>query len=197
MRLFVALIPPNEAVADLDSFLEVRRSAAAYRWVLRDQLHLTLAFLADVPERRVDELVERLGRAAARRTAFEATITGGGAFPDAGRAKVIWAGVSTSVVGDVELPRLATGVRSAAVKSGIEVDGARFRPHVTVARLGAPRDVSNWVRLLDAYRGPIWSASAISLVESHLGAGPRGRPRYEVLAELPLAVPGLRQPATP
>lgn len=186
MRLFVALIPPEEAVEDLDAFLEVRRSAAAYRWATRDQLHLTLAFLGDVPPRRVDELVSRLERAAARRTAFEAMITGGGAFPNVGRAKVIWAGVSTSEVGDVELPRLAVGARAAAVKSGIEVDGNRFRPHVTLARLGVPGEVSNWVRLLDTYRGPTWQASAISLVESHLGEGPRGRPRYDVLAELPL-----------
>jgi len=191
MRLFVALIPPDEAVDDLDSFLEVRRSAAAYRWAVRDQLHLTLAFLGDVEEWRLDELITRLTRAAARRTAFEATITGGGAFPNVGRAKVIWAGVSTSSVGEVELPRLAVGARAAAVKSGIEVDGARFRPHVTVARLGVPGEVSNWVRLLDAYRGPTWQASAISLVESHLGEGPRGRPRYEVLAELGLGRAGL------
>ena len=186
MRLFVALVPPEEAVEDLDSFLDVRRGAAPYRWALREQLHLTLAFLGDVESGRLDGLLERLARAAARRTAFDATITGGGAFPNAGRAKVIWAGLETDGTGEVELPRLATGARAAATRSGIEVDGARFRPHVTVARLGAPAEVSNWVRLLDAYRGPTWRASAISLVESHLGQGPRGRPRYEVLAELAL-----------
>ena len=42
------------------------------------------------------------------------------------------------------------------------------------------------VRLLDAYRGPSWTAASIALVESHLGQGPRGRPRHDVLAELPL-----------
>lgn len=188
-RLFVALIPPEEAVEDLDAFLDVRRSAASYRWALREQLHLTLAFLGDVEPWRIEELAERLTRAASRRTAFDATITGGGAFPNVGRAKVIWAGLETSEAGGVELSRLATGARAAAVKSGIEVDGARFRPHVTVARLGVPAEVSNWVRLLDAYRGPTWRASHVSLVESHLGQGPRGRPRYEVLAEFPLRPP--------
>ena len=186
MRLFCALIPPREAVEDLDAFLEVRRAAAAYRWADATQLHLTLAFLGSVEEWRLDELVERLGRAAARRTPFEATIAGGGAFPNAARARVIWAGVETTDAGGEELSRLATGARAAAVKSGIEVDGARFRPHVTVARLGVPQEVSNWVRLLDAYRGPTWTASALTLVESHLGQGPRGKPRYEVVAELPL-----------
>ena len=36
--------------------------------------------MADVPERSLDDLVERLGRAAARRTPFTARIAGGGAF---------------------------------------------------------------------------------------------------------------------
>ena len=190
MRLFVALRPPPEAVEDLDAFVEVRRSAAAFRWVAPEQLHLTLAFLGDVQERRLDELLERLERAAARRTAFEVAIAGGGAFPHPGRAKVIWAGLDcVTGEGAVELDRLATGARAAAVKSGIEVGGARFRAHITVARLGVPAEVSNWVRLLDAYRGPSWSAASIALVESHLGQGPRGRPRHDVLVELPLGRP--------
>ena len=54
---------------------------------------MTLAFLADVPDRQLDDLVERLGRAAKRRTAFPTRITGGGAFPNAGRARVLWAGL--------------------------------------------------------------------------------------------------------
>ncbi|WGL52354.1 RNA 2',3'-cyclic phosphodiesterase [Nocardioides sp. BP30] len=191
MRLFAALFPPQEAVEDLDAFLDVRRAAADFRWAQREQLHVTLAFLAEVAPWRLDELLERLARAAARRTPFEVAIAGGGAFPDAGRAKVIWAGLSLgSEAAATELERSASGARAAAAKSGIAVDGARFRPHLTVARLGVPREVSNWVRLLDAYSGPTWTASSVTLVQSHLGDGPRGRPRYEVLAELPLgAVP--------
>jgi 2'-5' RNA ligase len=186
MRLFVALIPPDEALEDLDEFLDVRREAGSFRWTQSDQVHVTLAFLADAPERSLDDLVERLGRAAGRRTRFETAIAGGGAFPNAGRARVLWAGLSLDADGATELDRLATGARAAAAKSGVAVDGQRFRPHLTVARLGHPQEVTRWVRLLDAYRGPTWTAGAISLVQSHLGEGPRKRPRYEVLEEFRL-----------
>lgn len=186
----MAVVPPEDVVEHLDSFLEVRRAAAPFRWAT--DVHLTLAFLAAVDPWRVEELEERLGRAARRRTAFEAAIAGGGAFPNVARARVLWAGLETDPGGRTELGRLATGARAAAVKSGIAVDGARFRPHVTLARLGVPGEVSNWVRLLDAYRGPTWTVSSVRLVESHLGEGPRGRPRYEVVAELPLGSPDRR-----
>lgn len=185
--MFVALVPPEEAVEDLDAFFEARREAAAFRWATAEQFHVTLAFLADVEERRLDELVERLGRAAARRTAFEARVAGGGAFPNAGRARVLWAGLDLTEEGRTELSRMATGARAAANRSGVPVEGQRFKPHVTLARLGRPEEVSSWVRLLDAYAGPSWTADRISLIASHLGEGPRGRPRYEVVEELVLS----------
>jgi RNA 2',3'-cyclic 3'-phosphodiesterase len=181
--MFAAVVPPPEVVEDLDAFLEVRRSAAPFRWAGAEQLHMTLAFYADVPERSQDELVERLERAAERRTPFAARIAGGGAFPHVAGARVLWAGLATD---DEELDRLATGARAAASRSGVAVDGQRFRPHVTVARLGHPADVSAWVEVLDAYDGPAWTVDTVTLLASYLGEGPRGRPRYEVVAELPL-----------
>jgi 2'-5' RNA ligase len=186
VRMFVAVVPPDDAREHLDEFLEVRRGAAGFRWVPRDQLHVTLAFLAGVPERRVDELEERLERAAQRRTAFDTALTGGGAFPNVGRARALWAGLDLDETNRVELGRLATGARAAAAKSGIAVDGARFKPHLTVARLRHSQEATAWVRLLDAYRGPSWTLGSVELVASYLGEGPRNRPRYETWGTFPL-----------
>ncbi|WP_344149184.1 RNA 2',3'-cyclic phosphodiesterase [Nocardioides koreensis] len=184
--MFVALVPSQEAVDHLEEFLEPRRSAAAFRWATAEQLHVTLAFLAAVEDRRLDELAERLGRAAARRTAFETRVAGGGAFPNAGRARVVWAGLDLDERARTEMDRMATGARAAASRTGIEVDGKRFRPHLTLARLGRPEEVSSWVRLLDVYAGPAWTVDRLTLIASHLGEGPRGRPRYEVMEEFGL-----------
>lgn len=186
--MFVALMPPPEAADDLDAFLDVRRDTGDLRWSAPDQVHLTLAFCADVPERAYDDLVERLERAAAKRTAFECRIAGGGAFPDAARAKVVWAGLETEddAAGE-ELDLLAAGARAAANRAGAPTDGARFRPHLTVGRPRFPHDVTRWVRLLDSYAGPWWSADEIVLVHSHLGEGPRGRPRHEVVETFALS----------
>lgn len=184
MRMFVAAVPPDQVLEDLEEFLAVRREAAAFRWTVPQQWHLTLAFLAEVPDRSYDDLVERLSRAARKRHPVVATIAGGGAFPNVGRARVLWAGVDLDVGGidgREELRRLATGCRAAASKAGIEVAGERFKPHLTLARMGRPVEATDWVRLLDAYRGPSYDLDEISLIASHLGEGPRKRPRYEVL----------------
>jgi 2'-5' RNA ligase len=183
--MFVALVPPTEAVEDLDAFLEPRRAAGRdLRWSAPEQLHVTLAFYAAVEERRLDDLVERLALAAARRTPFGARVAGGGAFPDPARARVLWAGLGLAEEAGTELERLAAGARAAASRVGVVVDGQRFRPHLTLARPGRAQEVSRWVRLLDAYAGPEWTADRVVLVASHLGEGPRRRPRHEVVAEL-------------
>lgn len=188
--MFAALVPPVEAVDHLDSFLAVRRDAAPYRWSLPEQLHVTLAFYAEVADRQLDDLGERLGRAAARRTAFPARVAGGGAFPNAARARILWAGLELEPRGRTELDRMATGARAAASRAGVAVDGQRFRPHVTLARIGRPTEVSSWVRLLDDYAGPSWTADRIALIASYLGEGPSGRPRYETVDTYRLAPPG-------
>lgn len=185
-RMFVAALPPAEVVEHLDEFLSVRRDAAPYRWTLPEQWHVTLAFLAEVPHRAIDDLVERLGRAARRRRPVTARVHGGGAFPHADRARVLYGSLAMGEEDRVELGRLAAGARAAATRCGARVDGKRFTAHLTLARLGQPANVTGWVRLLEAYAGPDWPLDEITLVASYLGEGPRKRPRYEVLETLPV-----------
>ena len=187
--MFAAVVPPEAVLEDLEAFLEPRREAGpALRWTDRAQWHLTVAFMPAVPERVLDDLLERMGRAAARRTPFTATLAGAGAFPNPARARVLWAGVADLEPG-VELHRLAVGARAAGAKAGAEVEGARFHPHLTLARAGRPMEATRWLRVLEAYRGPSWTATELTLIESHLGEGPRRRPRYEVVRTFPLGGP--------
>lgn len=190
MRMFVALVPPAEVIDDLSGFLAPRQEAEpGFRWTVPEQWHVTLAFMAQVADRHLDDLVARLERAAARRTPFAATLAGAGAFPSPARAKVLFTGVDAAGHAE-ELHRLATGTRAAASKAGAAADGGRFHPHVTLARIGRPVEATRWLRVLDVYRGPTWRAEEVALIESHLGEGPRNRPRYEIVETFPLGRSG-------
>jgi len=192
--MFVALPLPEAVKEHLAGFLEPRQESAeagvtGLRWTAPEQWHVTLAFMPQVADRHTDELLERLERIAARRDPLVLRVAGAGAFPHAGRAKVLWAGLRHEGEHD-DLARLATGARAAAAKSGIEVDGGRFRPHLTLARLGRPAEVTRWLRVLDPYVGPSWRARELALVVSQLGQGPGGRPRHEVRETFGLGPPG-------
>lgn len=188
IRLFAAIVPPEYAVEHLDEFLEARReSAPDFRWTIPEQFHITLAFMPSVREELVDDYVDRLSDSLAGTPLPVLRLSGPVAFPDVARTRALATGVVPESEGaDVVLERIAGRARNAAVNVGTEVDGGRFRPHVTIARLRRPDDTTNWVRLLETYVGPEWPVVEAAVIASHLGEGPGNRPRYETIAEVPL-----------
>lgn len=190
MRAFVAVLPPPEVVEALTTFLEPRRDALAahgrWRWTRPEHLHLTLAFLPELDEWREEALGEE-GRAwAARASAPTLRLAGAGAFPDPGAARVLWAGVREDGEEDA-LGAWAAAIRALASRSGARVDGTRFSPHVTVARAtGRPSPAGHLLQALDTLRTDPWTVEEVALVRSHLGQGPGGTPRYEVLQAWPV-----------
>ncbi|MEO7260715.1 MAG: RNA 2',3'-cyclic phosphodiesterase [Jatrophihabitantaceae bacterium] len=183
MRMFVAVLPPLEVLEDLAEFVEPRQQRdSPLRWSAQEQWHLTLAFLPAVADRDLDELVERLAATAGRRDRFELRLQGAGSFPNPAQGKVLWTGVA----GDTEqLERLSASSRSAAMRAGVEGDGSKFRPHLTLARANRPVELTRWLRVFDLYAGPSWQVEEIALVQSQLGSG---RARYQVHESFPLGV---------
>ena len=190
MRMFAAVVPPQDVLEKLEEFLGPRQEAAEFRWTRPEGWHLTLAFMADVPERSLDDLAERLERAGRRRTPFTLRLAGGGAFPNPARAKVLYAGVEAEPDALEELRRLSTGARAAANKAGAPADGTAFRPHLTLARMRRPVEATRWLRVLATYRSRAFDVTELVLVESHLGQGPGNRPRYDVVGEFALGSSG-------
>jgi RNA 2',3'-cyclic 3'-phosphodiesterase len=195
MRMFAAVVPPEEVIDDLARFLEPRRVAGPQlRWTDAEQWHVTLAFMAQVSDNRVERVMERVAEAVGGRAPISLQCAGGGAFPDAAAARVIWAGMSGARAELDALKALARGVRRACSHAGAAPSGGPFHPHLTLARSGRPIEATRWLRVLEGYAGPTWIANEVTLITSHLGEGPRGRPRYERLALLELAGPA-RWPA--
>jgi len=187
VRLFAAIVPPADAVEHLDEFLEPRRAASEFRWTLAEQFHVTLAFMPSVPEHLIDEYGDRLADGLTRTPVPVLRLAGPVTFPNPAETRLLGVGVMPESEGaDVVLERMAGRARNAAVTVGTVVDGQRFRPHLSIARLRRPADTTNWVRLLETYTGPEWPVIEVALIASHLGQGPGGRPRYETLAEIPL-----------
>jgi RNA 2',3'-cyclic 3'-phosphodiesterase len=178
--MFVAVVPPLEAVEDLAAFLAPRQEAGAdLRWTDEDQWHVTVAFMAQVPERAVDDVLEGVVGAVASRTPLPLRCQGAGTFPHPGAARVLWAGLAGDLDG---LSALARGVRRACNATGGSPEGGPFHPHVTLARARRPIEATRWLRVLEGYAGPAWTATEVTVLASHLGEGRGRRPRHEVLA---------------
>ena len=149
-------------------------------------LHLTLRFLGAVPETRIDSVAGALTDAGREAGPFEARIHGVGAFPSAGRPRVVWAGVTD---GASQMIELAQRVDVALAALGFPRDDRPFSPHVTLGRVRRPRRNPTLTDALESAttrefgRVPVPSAS---LMRSELG--PRGA-RYTELAKMRLGRP--------
>jgi 2'-5' RNA ligase len=181
VRLFVALWPPPDAVAELLAAVdELRAEHPHLHWAAPEQWHLTLAFLGEVPDDRRPDLDERLARAATRYPPLALRFAGGGRFG----ARVLF----TRVDGDREpLIRLTGSVAAAARRSRIAVDDRTYRPHLTLARSRGADDLRPLAARLEPFTGGSWTATHVDLVESRLGRRAGQKAHYQKVASWPLA----------
>ncbi|MEU5215342.1 RNA 2',3'-cyclic phosphodiesterase [Streptomyces sp. NPDC020807] len=190
MRLFAAVLPPAEQLAELARAadrLHALPGADALRWTSRPGWHLTLAFMGEVDEELLPELRTRLARAAHRTPPLPLRLHGGGHF---GRG-TLWAGVA----GDLdELRLLAERADAAARRAGVAMEEhRRYQAHVTLARSRAGAvDLRPFLDELAAFEGTRWQARELVLVRSNLPvSGVRGeQPRYEAVESWPLGAGG-------
>jgi RNA 2',3'-cyclic 3'-phosphodiesterase len=184
MRLFVAIVPPAGVLAELAAAVQPLQTAAPeLRWTPSTSWHLTLAFLGEVDERILAGLSERLERAAHRHPPQHLAIAGGGAFPSAARARVLWAGIRAD---KKALRSLAASVSAGARRAGAPPpdEARKYSPHLTLARCREPANVAALTVTLAAFSGSEWTAPSVHLVHSYLVGGRASR--YEDVAAWPL-----------
>jgi 2'-5' RNA ligase len=159
-RLFVALRPPagvREALLDATGGIENAR------WQDEDQLHLTLRFVGEIDAPLANDLAAALGQVDA--APFELQIAGVGHFERKGRATALWAAVLASP----ELSALQRKIERACQRVGLEPEGRRFTPHITLARLsGAAGPIGGWLAAHGALTAPPWRVDEFRLYDSVL-----------------------------
>src|SRR4051812_33042633 len=92
MRLFVAIDLDEEIRQKIVRFIEgVAGFAPDVRWMKPEALHLTLKFIGEFPDAKLDGMKAALGNV--RSGPFDISFSGTGFFPNAKSARVFWIGV--------------------------------------------------------------------------------------------------------
>lgn len=132
MRIFIALDIPGEIRARMIEYLERARALVPEaRWARPEGLHVTLKFIGEVSETRVEEIKGALAKVKA--PPLDVAFENVGFFPGAKSPRVFWIGVA----GGEALPGLAAQIDSATHALGIAKEARAYSPHLTLARSGS------------------------------------------------------------
>lgn len=135
-RIFIAIAVDTavralaaEARAAIEARLPATRRIAGCH---PDDLHLTLAFLGEVPQGRTAQVAAIVARIARSQAPIDLEVAGVGAFPRASQARVVWLGVRA---GHEALARLAHELGVALRDTGFEIPEAEWTGHITLLRV--------------------------------------------------------------
>jgi 2'-5' RNA ligase len=178
LRLFVAFDVDEAALDAIEAADAALRSAhPKARWVPRANRHVTLKFLGATYPRLVDWVHERVSAAAARSSPVATRLTGLGAFPNARRARVLWAGLDDP---GGALARIAASLDEELARE-FRIEKRGFTPHLTLARF-EPTVALDGIDAVDV-ESESFAVDRIVLYRSRLR---RPAPIYEPLAAFPL-----------
>ncbi len=177
MRLFVALnLPKKERDRIYRASRVLRECELPVRWKDPEHYHVTLKFLGEVTEERLEGVQDALDRVASTTGRLDLAVEGFGAFPTIRRPQVIWVGIEPSPA----LRCLKQDVEWALMGCGFDRETRAFHPHLTLGRADA-QDGAGAFRGLDdkaanlSYQGQVM-VRKLDLMRSHLSKA--AAPRY-------------------
>ena len=180
MRTFVALELSDTVREELGRLQgELGRAGCDVKWVAPENIHLTVKFLGDVEEEKINEIKNILTRISSGEKTFEISLFKLGAFPSIDRPRVLWAGIDK---GCAEVEKIASLAKEGLENIGFPKEDHPFSAHLTLGRVrsGKNKDALR-EKILSLEARPVFSeVNHIALFRSTLT--PKG-PIYSVLHE--------------
>jgi 2'-5' RNA ligase len=183
MRLFVAVNLPSEIRERLAAAQDrLRRAQADVSWVRAENIHVSLKFLGETEEKRLERIRSALHEVAWAGAPFPMEMSGVGSF--GGRIpRVVYVGVSD---GAEPLTQLAGRIEAALGRVGFPKERRGFTAHLTLGRVRSPRNAEALLAALEEFRAEKFgtlTATQLDLMQSELR--PTGSV-YTVLDRFPL-----------
>jgi 2'-5' RNA ligase len=182
VRVFTGIDLSEEVKENLERLLAHLRPFAHLHWSAVYNLHITLKFIGEWPEARLDEAEAAL-RGVKSRPAIPIAIRELGWFPNAHSPRVFWAGVN----GGSQLEGLARDAEASLEPLGIARETREYTPHLTLARIKQPaplQKLQEAIAALPSTEFGSFSATRFYLYRSQPGAAGT---IYTKLSEYPFA----------
>jgi 2'-5' RNA ligase len=113
---------------------ELKRDREKISWTKAENIHLTLKFLGDTDEAKIDDIADVITKSVGELSRFKLRVTGLGAFPNFRRPRVLWVGMPNPPISLIEI---AENIDQQLGEIGFQTEDRKYSPHLTVARVKA------------------------------------------------------------
>ena len=146
IRTFIACDIPNTIRKKIASFQStLREYRADIKWVRPESIHITLKFLGDVEESKIQAVVQAVGQAAKSKVPFTTSIEGTGTFPNDRSPRILWIGIQE---GADRLADLASRMEEAFFLLGFPKEKRSYSAHLTLGRVRSLHRIQDTIRAL-------------------------------------------------
>jgi len=151
MRTFIAIELPKEVKDVLRELQDqLQSSQADVKWVAAENIHLTLKFLGERDEKKVEEISQILDEVAKENQPYEINLISLGTFPDTDHPRVVWAGIDQ---GDAQTRKIAQALEEKIAKVEIPKEDREFSSHITIGRVKSNINREKLIQGLDNSKG--------------------------------------------
>ena len=141
IRTFIAIELPELIKTILGEIQkELRKTGAHISWTKPANIHLTLKFLGDLDEKRVELLLQTTCQSVAEAKPFVLTTGDLGFFPNQKRPRVMWIGLGGDIPAITDLQEKLDRDLAAV---GFPADDKPFSPHLTIGRFRTSKNINS------------------------------------------------------
>ena len=133
IRTYIAISISDEARSAISSLIrKLKEIESSIRWVDPVNLHLTLKFIGEIEEVRLQNLKMALDKSLDKISVFRYTLSGKGCFPNCKRPRVLWISVNDH---EEKMNILHQQIETEFHAVNILREKRKFKPHLTIGHL--------------------------------------------------------------
>lgn len=132
MRLFIAALLPENVLQGLENYINtIKEDIDGVKWEKPEKLHITLKFIGNVEQARVQEISLLIEDLVAKYSPFKTMLCEFGGFPRLNRPRVLYVGLSQNK----QLANFHRELDRGLSNIGFEREERKFIPHITIGRV--------------------------------------------------------------
>ena len=168
IRTFIAIKLPTEVKQVARQIQnQLGESIEGIKWVKHENLHLSVKFLGNVEENRINDIATAVKNAVKESSVMNLKTGHLGVFPNEKSPRILWLGLE----GDVpDFIRMSKNCESELAKLGYEIDARENKPHITIGRIRSTKKQKGVINILKdiPIESILFRVDALKLMRSEL-----------------------------